>query len=378
MEHYLSWFEQIEDPNTESLPHRFFFYGTLRDDAVGTTYANNWTESFASGSKGFNARIYGFKLYKHKDKDKHFPFAIQTYNQNDYIIGRVMEFEDKLFNKKLKHANYINGYNPKEAEKGFYSLIIVDAYLDQHPENENGQNKVTCIKAISYFQKLGHTNLKHSIAIPNNDWMQPFKDKNKNILNVENDNQDHQYPTPKLGAMSENKEDDEDSKLSNIQLMETNDDLNTKEMMEINVDFEKYFYKNFGFGNTEITDRYFSKFKENEVTNLEMLMVCDDKEFLDKDIGMKSIHKILFLKKLNKLKKDHNKFEQWLNTLNMTEYLNIFTNKGLLTFELFYQYVGDCDTLIMIIGPQNKKDAQLMWTKTPKYLRQNEAQLEGQ
>ena len=107
-------------------------------------------------------------MYQHKDAS--YPFAIRTDNQNDFIIGRVMEFDKNLFTKKLSHADHINGYNPNEPKKSYYERLIVDAYLDDIAENKNGK-RGTSIKCISYIQKLGTTNLSDCIAVPYNDWI---------------------------------------------------------------------------------------------------------------------------------------------------------------------------------------------------------------
>merc|ERR1719195_1869213 len=61
---------------SKHLPQRFFVYGTLRDDDNSGAL---WTSSFTKGvSHAFDAKVYGFKMYR--SKRHKFPFAIRTHN----------------------------------------------------------------------------------------------------------------------------------------------------------------------------------------------------------------------------------------------------------------------------------------------------------
>ena len=115
-------------PTPDALPHRFFVYGSTRDDDDS---GNAWTSKFITGCKGYDAKIYGFKIYKHKQQN--FPFAIRTDDENDFVVGRLLEFGSDLFADKLSHANRINGYDPnKKEEENYYQQVVVDVYVQNY------------------------------------------------------------------------------------------------------------------------------------------------------------------------------------------------------------------------------------------------------
>ena len=100
----------------------FFVYGTLRDDNFqGIT---NWSENADSYHL---AIIYGFKMYGVYG----FPAAKKTNNNKDWMIGRVIHFEDdKVFQGKLEDADDIEGYNDdKDPEMCLYIRENVECYI---------------------------------------------------------------------------------------------------------------------------------------------------------------------------------------------------------------------------------------------------------
>ena len=69
------------------------------------------------------------------------------------------------------------------------------------------------------------------------------------------------------------------------------------------------------------------------------------------------------------LKKDRNKFETYLENIDMLHYLNkIFDNYGIYTFSEFYLKFNSINDLNDIIN--NNNDAHTIFTNTPKYISQ--------
>eukprot|EP01083_Nonionella_stella_P065725 172404_1 len=129
--------------NEDELPHRFFVYGTLRDDDESE---KKWTARFASLGKASNAKLYGYKMYQNKSADDPFAFAVRTDNNNDCIAGRILTFDNtNLFNTKLFDADQFYGYkrNPHHPEKALVNRTIVNVDID----HDNSK-----LEAIIYHQ----------------------------------------------------------------------------------------------------------------------------------------------------------------------------------------------------------------------------------
>lgn len=112
----------------QNIPRSFFVYGTLRDDDdSGASWTANW---IAGHSSAVNAKIYGYKMYKHPSCN--YPFAIQTNDEmNNFMIGRLLTFDESLFAIKLKEADLIEGYDEEnDASDGLgYQRVVVDAHI---------------------------------------------------------------------------------------------------------------------------------------------------------------------------------------------------------------------------------------------------------
>eukprot|EP01083_Nonionella_stella_P075723 205948_1 len=155
--------ERIETLKRMDLPHRFFVYGTLRDDDdSGAEWTRNWINdvSFAC-----NAKVYGFKMYKLKGTN--YPFALRTNDDNDVIIGRLLQWTDEqTFYEKVLGADDIEDYDDThpDDDENEYIRDIVDVHM-----TDNAQNEIT--KAIIYYQRQGVSPLHKCHEIPDGDWM---------------------------------------------------------------------------------------------------------------------------------------------------------------------------------------------------------------
>eukprot|EP01084_Bolivina_argentea_P135895 239392_1 len=150
-----------------ALPKRFFVYGTLRDDDdSGAIWTNEWCKNCI----GSNGRLYGYKLYHSKSMS--YPFAIKTNNSNDFIVGRILYWNDSdLFKIKLKQADDIEGYNDKNFNNLYQREIVTVINTD------NNNTKIT---AFVYYQSNVTTyRLSLCEPVPNGDWLQRIHYKNK-------------------------------------------------------------------------------------------------------------------------------------------------------------------------------------------------------
>ena len=96
-------FEQTE---LETLPTNFFFYGNLRDDALKTGHADpqiphSITKDFATTCiDATTAKLFQYRLYSSEDA----AIAVKTNNDDDFIIGRVLRFDENTFVEAYKRA----------------------------------------------------------------------------------------------------------------------------------------------------------------------------------------------------------------------------------------------------------------------------------
>ena len=176
-----------------------------------------------------------------------------------------------------------------------------------------------------------------------------------------------------LKKEEENKTNDEDKGYKMVLL-----DLMNESMNEKQAEFQKYFYRNFQFDSIATQNKYYKKLLEFGVNSLELLMCCDDQFFVKETLGLNFIHSQLFMQRVDILKKEYKIFEHWLHEIKMNEYLNVFRNKGILTFELFYATIDGFQDLMNIIGTKNQIDAHFIWDSTPKATRHKQLQSEGQ
>eukprot|EP01084_Bolivina_argentea_P012397 23232_1 len=138
------------------LPERFFVYGTLRDDDNSNTV---WTNNFVKDCIAQNAKLYGFKLFKFTHCN--YPFVMKTNDQNDYVCGRLLYWHEnnKIFNKKLKEADQIEGYEENNNQNNFYEREVVEVVTDDKQ----------IFKAIVYYRT--DVKVEKAIEIPYNDWL---------------------------------------------------------------------------------------------------------------------------------------------------------------------------------------------------------------
>ena len=170
------WIQHVSAQSNKStqLPHRFFVYGTLRDDLDENA---SWTADWIRGvSKAWNAKVYGFKMYKCKHLS--YPFAIKTNKRKDCISGRVLQWNnEQIFHQKLLEADDIEDYDDAhpEDENNEYIREVVDAKI-------LNQDKI--VKAIMYYQKTNVSQLSECDEIPNGNWMDRhlLKQKKRSLL----------------------------------------------------------------------------------------------------------------------------------------------------------------------------------------------------
>merc|ERR1719242_2575235 len=145
--------------HSRSNVNRFFVYGTLRDDDnSGAPWTAYWTKNASFCSY---AKVYGFKMYK--SKKLNYPFALQTNNPNDYITGRLLQWNHKAtFDQKLLEADHIENYDENSFDG--YTRSIMDVEIIQDGITD-------CTKAVMYFQKFGTQSLINCDEVPNGDWM---------------------------------------------------------------------------------------------------------------------------------------------------------------------------------------------------------------
>jgi len=158
-----------------NLPQRFFVYGTLRDDDNSGAL---WTSTFTDGvSDAFDAKVYGFKLFKARRLK--FPFAIRTNNAKDFVVGRVLHWKDPIdFHEKVLHADKIEHYDSTrmEADNEFLREVV-DVEIMDKIEGQTTETESSTERAIIYYQNMPSIGLFHCDEIPNGDWM------NRDLLN---------------------------------------------------------------------------------------------------------------------------------------------------------------------------------------------------
>lgn len=104
----------------------FFVYGTLRDDLelvnpkeTLTYYGIQW---FKGEYEACYAQLKGYKMYRHVELP--YPFIVETKDDKDIILGRLVKFvcDENHFKNKLAHADSIEGYDPdkKDSKSNLY------------------------------------------------------------------------------------------------------------------------------------------------------------------------------------------------------------------------------------------------------------------
>ena len=173
-------FEQIMSAKTEKDEiWSLFVYGTLRDDDVGNVEdASDEEDDDKDETNEFEAqyaKLYGFKMYQHKDQS--FPFATKVNDINCFIIGRYLKYKSKeTFLKILAMTDKLEGYDPN-SDNNAYTREIVKVYIsskdtEHDPQNiskENGFLK----KAFAYYQNNKSINemLSDCYEMPDGDWI---------------------------------------------------------------------------------------------------------------------------------------------------------------------------------------------------------------
>ena len=69
-------------------------------------------------------------MYKSKIRD--YPFAIKTDNDEDFIVGRIIEFHEKDLLYKLTRADQIEGYRGDENDLYHREIVHVENMDDNN------------------------------------------------------------------------------------------------------------------------------------------------------------------------------------------------------------------------------------------------------
>eukprot|EP01084_Bolivina_argentea_P125484 222323_1 len=163
----------------------FFVYGTLRDDTFKNRKQNgtNKTKLWSNGGECYLGIVYGYKMYGSGS----YPHSIFTGDDNDFVIGRIIRFNDgKLFAKKLEIADSIEGFDPYIDEHRCHYLrtktrcYMFDQLNDKKLKELNYYDSNVLIdfskysktkqNAFIYYQ----TKAKTSKTTPNNDWTKRY------------------------------------------------------------------------------------------------------------------------------------------------------------------------------------------------------------
>ena len=135
--------------------------------------------------------------------------------------------------------------------------------------------------------------------------------------------------------------------------------------------FREWFNENMNSIDSYKKKIYYNNICSRHCNDLELLLDLDKNTIIN-DFKMEHIHCKLFLRRIDLFKNDYDMFVKWLSDIKMkSEYLNIFMNHGILTFELFNKKIKNVDDLINIIGQHSSNDANIMYNKTPKIARKN-------
>ena len=156
--------------NSMHLPSRFFVYGTLRDD---DSSGAPWTKPFTKGvSQAFDAKVFGFRMYK--SRRLKFPFAVRTNNAKDFMVGRVLQWNDRhKFHEKLLIADKIEDYDSTRIDEADNEFLrdVVDVHITNTVDGQSESITSSTAKAIIYYQKMPAIGVFQCDAIPNGDWM---------------------------------------------------------------------------------------------------------------------------------------------------------------------------------------------------------------
>eukprot|EP01083_Nonionella_stella_P175203 609448_1 len=149
----------------------FFLYGSYRDDAMSPTHHN--AKSLLEGMiEAKTAKVFGYKMYQRKWSSQ--PFAIQTKKKNDFIIGRLITFDDALFDQKLKQIKQLLNCSSVATQKEYSTVQEgVNVYL------ENDHQKALPYRAIMFIKYKRNIDMAQSIVVESNDWLR------RNILTSE-------------------------------------------------------------------------------------------------------------------------------------------------------------------------------------------------
>eukprot|EP01084_Bolivina_argentea_P123851 219475_1 len=119
-----------------------------------------------------------------------------------------------------------------------------------------------------------------------------------------------------------------------------------------------------------IANEYYNNFVKGSMNDIRFVGLIDE-NVLKNEIGMSNtIHRKMFMQQQEKFLNDCKKFDKWLEEIIMqSEYGDVLSGNGILTFASLYYYVHDVDDLVKIIGEHNRSDADFMWRSTPKMTR---------
>ena len=141
-------------------------YGTLRDDDDSGA---PWTRAFIAGRCSSAAGVVrGARLFHITDLN--YPCAIVTNDVADHIHVRVLQWEPRAFEAKLREADGIEGYVEDDEEHSEYVRRKVDVHLTREEqrgeEGRGAEVRPAWIYIATALERFGHVE-----PLPHGDWM---------------------------------------------------------------------------------------------------------------------------------------------------------------------------------------------------------------
>ena len=103
--------------------------------------------------------LQGFKLCQEKELD--YPFAVQTGNPGDRLIGTLLEWPAETAPAAIARCNRIEGFSEDRPKDGMYLLSVTEVRVDN----------MDTVSAYVYHQLLPR-DTDELISFPLGDWLQ--------------------------------------------------------------------------------------------------------------------------------------------------------------------------------------------------------------
>jgi len=131
-------------------------------------------------------------------------------------------------------------------------------------------------------------------------------------------------------------------------------------------EFARFLLGNLSVGSC--MNEYLKTFKQLQLNDVRCLKYMDIKTLMN-DVNMNGIHAKIMMSQIEKFKQENIKFSQWLSSIALQEYMSIFEQNGIVTFESFYHHITTSADLILLLGDRNAFDVELIWQSCPRCVR---------